>query len=66
MLVPGVGYLRNTQPRMRKADSTLAHRTLIVRKLKGLEDLISFSVVHYRYVCFVQFDGSLGTFVTWY
>ncbi|KAI8712874.1 Glutathione S-transferase Gst3 [Fusarium sp. LHS14.1] len=26
-----------------------AHRTLIVRKLKGLEDLISFSVVHYRW-----------------
>ncbi|KAH8665456.1 glutathione S-transferase, partial [Ilyonectria robusta] len=32
-----------------KADSPLAHRTLIVRKLKGLENLISFSVVHYRW-----------------
>ena len=27
----------------------VAHRTLIVRKLKGLEDIISFTAVHYHY-----------------
>lgn len=27
---------------------TLAHRTLITRKLKGLEDIISFSSVHWH------------------
>lgn len=43
----GPSPIPSTAPRS-PANQTQAHRTLITRKLKGLEDIISFSVVHWH------------------